>query len=218
MKSELKILSESDLKNKIYFIRGVQVMLDSDLAEIYGYEVRALNQQVKRNISRFPEDFMFQLTREEFDFMKSQIVISRNVNYFQGQDGGVRKLPFVFTEQGVYMLATVLHGKLAEQQSIYIMRAFKSMKYYLYENASLLPFDEIKLLKQSMLSLTERQSQTDEEIQKIYKSIDKINENFVQQKNIKDIVFYKVDEGNNIVMIYAVVDQRQDYLDIVRGL
>ena len=191
MENELKILSEKDLRNKIFVVRGVKVMLDSDLAEIYGYEVRSLNQQVKRNISRFPDDFMFQLTREEFDFVKSQIVISRNVNYFQGQEGGVRKLPFVFTEQGVYMLATVLHGKLAEQQSIYIMRAFKSMKYYLYENASLLPYDEIKLLKQSVLSLTERQSKTNEEIQKIYESIDKINENFVQQKNIKDIVFYK---------------------------
>ena len=119
MENELKILSEKDLRNKIFVVRGVKVMLDSDLAEIYGYEVRSLNQQVKRNISRFPDDFMFQLTREEFDFVKSQIVISRNVNYFQGQEGGVRKLPFVFTEQGVYMLATVLHGKLAEQQCMY---------------------------------------------------------------------------------------------------
>lgn len=99
------------MRNKIFVVRGVKVMLDSDLAEIYGYEVRSLNQQVKRNISRFPDDFMFQLTREEFDFVKSQIVISRNVNYFQGQEGGVRKLPFVFTEQGVYMLATVLHSR-----------------------------------------------------------------------------------------------------------
>ena len=121
-------------------------MLDSDLAEIYGYELRTMNQQVKRNISRFPDDFMFQLTREELDLVKSQIVISPKNTYFQGQEGGVRKLPFVFTEQGVYMLATVLHGKLAEQQSIFIMRAFKAMKYYLYENASLFPFDEIKLL------------------------------------------------------------------------
>ena len=191
MEKELTILSEKDLRNKIYVIRGVQVMLDSDLAEIYGYEVRALNQQVKRNISRFPDDFMFQLTREELDFVKSQIVISRNLNYFKGQEGGARKLPFAFTEQGVYMLATVLHGKLAEQQSIFIMRAFKAMKYYLHENASLLPLDEIKLLKQSVLTLTEKQNKTDKEIIKIYESIDKLNENFVQQKNIKDIVIFK---------------------------
>ncbi len=191
MENELKILNEKDLKNKIYVIRGVQVMLDSDLAEIYGYELRALNQQVKRNITRFPDDFMFQLTREELDFVKSQFVTSRNANYFQGQEGGVRKLPFAFTEQGVYMLATVLHGKLAEQQSIFIMRAFKAMKYYLYENASLFPFDDIKLLKQSVLSLSEKQNKTNEEIRKIYESIDKINENFIQQKSIKDIIIYK---------------------------
>ena len=191
MENALKILNEKDLKNKIFVVRGVQVMLASDLAEIYGYELRTMNQQVKRNISRFPDDFMFQLTREELDLVKSQIVISPKNTYFQGQEGGVRKLPFVFTEQGVYMLATVLHGKLAEQQSIFIMRAFKAMKYYLYENASLFPFDEIKLLKQSVLSLTEKQSKTNEEIQKIYESIDKINENFIQQKNIKDIVIYK---------------------------
>ena len=146
MANEVAILEENNIRSKIHIIRGQQVMLDFDLAEIYGYELRTMNQQVKRNISRFPDDFMFQLTREELDLVKSQIVISPKNTYFQGQEGGVRKLPFVFTEQGVYMLATVLHGKLAEQQSIFIMRAFKAMKYYLYENASLFPFDEIKLL------------------------------------------------------------------------
>ena len=82
MSDEMEILTSNDtaegIKNKIYTIRGVQVMLDSDLAEIYGYEVKALNQQVKRNINRFPEDFMFQLTREEIDSVKSQIVTSPN--------------------------------------------------------------------------------------------------------------------------------------------
>ncbi len=80
-------------------------MLDYDLAEIYGYEVKNLNQQVKRNIVRFPEDFMFQLTREEVESVKSQIVISRENNFFEGQGGGRRTLPYAFTEQGIYMLA-----------------------------------------------------------------------------------------------------------------
>lgn len=90
------------------------------MAEIYGYEVRALNQQVKRNITRFPEDFMFQLTKKDIDFIKSQFVILPNKALFSDDEGGNRKLPYAFTEQGIYMLATVLKGKLAEQQSIYI--------------------------------------------------------------------------------------------------
>ena len=109
-----EVATIENLQNRVYVIRGQQVMLDFDLAEIYGYEVKNLNQQVKRNIVRFPEDFMFQLTREEIDFVKSQIVISRENNFFEGQGGGRRTLPYAFTEQGIYMLATVLRGELAE--------------------------------------------------------------------------------------------------------
>ena len=111
----------NDIGNLIYTIRGKQVMLDHDLAALYGYEVRSLNQQVKRNIGRFPEDFMFQLTKEEIEAVKSQIVISPNSNFYFGQEGGRRKPPHAFTEQGIYMLATVLKGEIAEQQSIFIM-------------------------------------------------------------------------------------------------
>ena len=109
-------------------------MLDYDLAEIYGYEVKRLNEQVKRNITRFPEDFMFQLTKEEIDFVKSQFATSRNRNMYAGQDVGRRKAPYAFTEQGIYMLATVLRGDLAEQQSIFIMRAFREMRHYIKQN------------------------------------------------------------------------------------
>ena len=119
-------LDPSDLEDLVYTIRGQQVMLDFDLARLYGYEVRALNQQVKRNINRFPEDFMFQLTWEEVpERLKSQFV-TLNV---EGNKRGMhlKKLPYAFTEQGVYMLATVLKGPLAEQQSIFIMRAFREM-------------------------------------------------------------------------------------------
>ncbi len=83
-------------------------------------KVRALNQQVKRNIGRFPDDFMFQLTKDEVEAVKSQIVTSPNSNFYSGQEGGRRKPPYAFTEQGIYMLATVLKGEAAEQQSIYI--------------------------------------------------------------------------------------------------
>ena len=120
----LMTIDDSAIRSKIYLIRGQQVMLDSDLAALYGYEVKAMNQQVKRNINRFPEDFMFQLTQDELKILKSQIVTS--------SWGGVRKLPYAFTEQGIYMLATVLKGEVAERQSIYIMRVFREMKHFIF--------------------------------------------------------------------------------------
>jgi hypothetical protein len=102
MEDNKVILTVESIRNCVYMIRGQQVMLDSDLADIYGYEVKRLNEQVKRNINRFPEDFMFQLTREEVDLVKSQNATSRNDSFFEGQDGGRRKMPYAFTEQGIY--------------------------------------------------------------------------------------------------------------------
>ena len=94
------------IQDLIYEIRGEKVMLDSDLAELYGVELRALNQAVKRNIERFPDDFMFQLTQDEWNFLRSQNVISKN------NQGGRRYAPFVFTEQGVSMLSSVLNNEI----------------------------------------------------------------------------------------------------------
>lgn len=103
-------------------------MLDYDLDEIYGYEVKRLNEQVKRNITRFPEDFMFQMTKDEIpeNFSKSQFATLNENGDRRGTN--IKKLPYAFTEQGIYMLATVLRGDLAEQQSIFIMRAFREMR------------------------------------------------------------------------------------------
>jgi len=117
MEEQKELLSIDKIRNKVYTIRGQQVMLDADLAEIYGYEVKRLNEQVKRNISRFPEDFMFQLFKEEIpaDFLKSQFATLKASEDKRGMH--IKKLPYAFTEQGIYMLATVLRGELAEQQS-----------------------------------------------------------------------------------------------------
>ena len=115
-----------ELRNLVYVIHNQQVMLDFDLAVLYGYEVRALNQQVKRNIARFPEDFMFQLTKEEVETVKSQIVISPESNFYSGQEGGRRKPPFAFTEQRIYMLATVLKNHV-----IYKGQKFEADKAYI---------------------------------------------------------------------------------------
>ena len=165
--AEKLIADESLLKNKIYVIRGLQVMLDYDLAELYGYEVRSLNQQVKRNLSRFPDDFMFQLTKDEIEFVKSQNVISPDSTFFSGQEGGRRKAPYAFTEQGIYMLATVLKGELAERQSIFIMRAFREMRHFISNNALL--FEKVSHIELKQL---EYQKSTDERFDKVFQYIE----------------------------------------------
>ena len=129
MEGTKELINTDDIRSKVYIIRGQQVMLDKDLAELYGYEVKRLNEQVKRNISRFPEDFMFQLNKEEIPekFSKSQIATLNEKSNRQGSN--IKKMPFAFTEQGIYMLTTVLHGELAEQQSIFIMCTFREMRH-----------------------------------------------------------------------------------------
>ncbi|MFC1585071.1 ORF6N domain-containing protein [Fibrobacterota bacterium] len=116
-----KSLTTTEIKNLIYNIRGKAVMLDSDLARLYQVETRILNQAVRRNIDRFPEDFMFELTKGEFENLISQIVTSSS-------HGGRRKLPLVFTEQGVAMLSSVLKSKIAIHSNIHIMRAFVQVR------------------------------------------------------------------------------------------
>lgn len=110
------------IEDKIYVIRGKRVMLDSDLADVYQVETRVLNQAVNRNLKRFPRDFIFQLTREEFDSLISQSVTSKNGR------GGRRKLPYAFTEHGAVMLASVLNSPTAVEASIAVVRAFVKMR------------------------------------------------------------------------------------------
>jgi len=126
MKNEILELNKENIKDKIHIIRNQKVMLDSDLAEIYGYTIKAFNQQVQRNIEKFDEDFMFQLNKEEYLNLKSQFVTS--------SWGGRRYNPYVFTEQGIYMLMTVLKGELAIKQSKILIRLFKEMKDFILEN------------------------------------------------------------------------------------
>ncbi|MDO5441820.1 MAG: ORF6N domain-containing protein [Bacillota bacterium] len=162
----LSEITASNVQSMIYTIRGQQVMFDFDLANIYGYEVKTLNQQVKRNIGRFPGDFMFQLTKEEIEQVKSQIVTSQNGSFFSGQSGGRRKAPYAFTEQGIYMLATVLKGEIAEQQSIFIMRAFREMRTFIAKNDLL--FEKISKVELRQL---EFEADTDQKIEKIIEYI-----------------------------------------------
>lgn len=117
------------IENKILLVRNQKVMIDRDLAELYGVETRVLNQAVKRNITRFPASFMFQLTKEEYENLISQFVTSNH--------GGIRKLPYVFTEQGVAMLSSVLNSEKAIQINIQIMTTFVKIREFALTNKDL---------------------------------------------------------------------------------
>jgi len=132
VKSEMSLIDENLLKSRIYTIRGVKVMLDADLAEIYGYSTGAFNRQVKNNIERFAEDFRFQLYKREVEELRCKNCTA-NISTMN------RSYPFVFTEQGIYMLMTVLKGDLAIQQSMALIRLFKQMKDYIVAENQQLP-------------------------------------------------------------------------------
>jgi phage regulator Rha-like protein len=152
-----KFVPEETIERKIFMIRGHKVMLDRDLAELYGVRTMVLNQAVKRNISRFPKDFMFQLSNEELKNLISQIVIS--------SWGGTRKLPYAFTEQGVAMLSSVLNSERAIQVNIAIMRAFVKLKQILSMN---------KELAHKLAELERKIEKHDIEIHAIFEAIRKL--------------------------------------------
>jgi phage regulator Rha-like protein len=126
------LIAEEVIEKKIYLIRGQKVMIDRDLAELYGVETFNLNKAVKRNIKRFPQDFMFQITKEEAGFLRFQIGMSKT----RGR-GGRRYLPYAFTEQGVAMLSSVLNSERAVQVNIAIMRAFVKLRKIIASNKEL---------------------------------------------------------------------------------
>jgi hypothetical protein len=182
MNENNSLIVPDNINHKIHAIRGVQVMLDSDLAELYGVSTGRLNEAVKRNIDRFPEDFMFQLTQKECEILKSQFAISSlgNVNNFpvntsnnanrsisqfaisKNDRGGRQKLPFVFTEQGVAMLSGILKSERAIKVNIFIMRAFVAMRQFIQENAGLF---------QRVDSLEIKQIKTDKNIKMIFSAM-----------------------------------------------
>ena len=156
--------TQLDIRSMIYVIRNQQVMLDSDLAMLYQVETRTLNQAVKRNITRFPEKFRFQVTKEEYENLKSQIVISSSEK-ISGY-GGRRTMPYVFTEQGIAMLSSILKSETAIQMSIRIMDTFVEMRRFISNNALL--FERISAVELRQL---EYQKQTDEKLEQIFEYI-----------------------------------------------
>ena len=161
------------LQDKIFTIRGIKVMLDFDLAQLYEVETRVLNQVVKRNITRFPEDFMFQLNKTELENLKSQIVTS--------SWGGTRKLPYAFTEQGVAMLSGLLNSDKAIKVNIAIMRAFVEIRSLLsYKNEL---SQQLKDLRQE---LEARLGEQDTQIIEIYDVLDQLMEQKNQETAVQE--------------------------------
>ena len=158
------VVVDNNIESLIKVIRGQQVMLDKDLATLYGVETRVLNQTVKRNIERFPVDFRFELSREEC--LRSQIVMSNG-------RGGNRYSTYAFTEQGVAMLSSVLRSKTAIEVNIQIMRAFVSMRHFMTTNASV--FSRLETIEYHQLEIQQHQQEADKRIDEVFRRLDEGN-------------------------------------------
>lgn len=155
------LLNEQQVLNKIFLIRGQKVMLDQDLAELYGIETRRLNEQVKRNIERFPEDFMFELTDQEYVHLMSQIATS--------SWGGRRKRPYAFTEYGVLMLSSVLSSKTAIQVNIKIMRVYAKFREMLIAHQDILI--KLEQLEHKIQKQDQKTNKQEEDIDAIFNAL-----------------------------------------------
>ncbi len=161
-------LPDEIVMNQIYLVRGQKVMLDRDLAALYGVETRVLKQAVRRNLDRFPEDFMFELTQEEYNSLRSQIVILKE------RGAHSKYLPQVFTEQGVAMLSSVLNSKQAIQVNIQIMRIFTRFRQFLTDHTNLhLELAEMKL---ALEKIAKKQDGHDKNIDLLFTYIDRLQE------------------------------------------
>ena len=176
MKSKQPVsYSENDIVNKIYIIRGLKVMLDRDLAEMYDVPTSRLNEAVKRNITRFPDDFMFQLNMEEANFSRSRIAILK-----KGKGSNIKYFPYAFTEQGVAMLSSVLRSERAVQVNIQIIRVYIKMKQVLLDNKEL--WQKIEKIEQDMLK-------KDGEVKAIFKILKQL---LVKEEKPRQPIGFKV--------------------------
>ncbi|MGK9127156.1 ORF6N domain-containing protein [Olivibacter sp. SA151] len=179
--NESLIIPEELVMNQIYYIREQKVMLDRDLAELYGVETKVLNQAVRRNIDRFPEDFMFELSPNEYESLRSQFVTLKT------RGAHSKYLPHVFTEQGVAMLSSVLNSKLAIQVNIQIIRVFTKLRQALADNTDLRL--EIEYIKNALEKQNRTQESQNKNIDLIFSYIDRLQEKIettpsVQKKTI----------------------------------
>lgn len=170
--NEIMIVDKNILKDKIYEIRGQKVMLDSDLADIYGYDTRDFNKQVTNNIERFDSDFIFRITKSEWkEILRWKISTAKSLSSKR------RYMPYVFTEQGIYMLMTVLKGELAIKQSKALIKLFKSMKEYIFENNY--------LLTNTYSYIESRFAEHDKRFESIENKLEIVMDNFIDPSKYK---------------------------------
>ena len=173
MSIKMTLLDDMNIKDKIFTIRGMQVMLDRDLAELYDVETKVFNQAVKRNIERFPESYRFQLTKDECEALRSQIVTLNEKQNLRSQivtsslHGGRRYFPYVFTEQGVSMLSAVLRSKTAIEMSIKVINAFVEMRRFIQSNAQI--FARLDSVEKHQITF---ESKTEKNFNKIFNAIE----------------------------------------------
>jgi len=173
--NDIQILNKQTIESMIYTIRGQKVMLDFELAKIYGYSTKRFNEQVKNNIEKFPERYMFRLTKHELDYFARSKKSTSQI--WATHEGGRAYLPYAFTEQGIYMLMTVLRGDLATKQSIALIDTFKSMKDYIIENSN--------ILTNTNEYIESRFSSYDKRFEIVEDKIDKVMDNFIDPSKFK---------------------------------
>ena len=197
MERELQIISSDEVKNLIYTIRGKQVMLDSDVAMLYHYETKNVNKAMKRNIERFPEDFCFQLTNDEFKNLRFQFgTLNKKVN-----NGKVTRkyLPYVYTEQGISMLAGVLKNDIAIQVSISIIRAFIEMRKFISSNAQV--FERLTNIEYKLLDYD--------------KKFDEIFNQLQNEDNIKQKIFFEGQIYDAYSLIIDIIKRAKNKIVII---
>ncbi len=200
-------LKEKNIKNCIYTIRDQQVMLDADLAEIYGYEVKVLNQQVKRNINRFPEDFMFKLTLEEMKSLpRSQFLT------LEGKGKNLKYAAYAFTEQGINMLSAVLKSDLAIYQSIMIMRTFKEMRNYIAMNNEFVTQRDQQILKMEM---NNEITGIKENVAKLENSLSEVMNNFIPNVPLKQFTILNSQKFEASEAIENIIKQAKHSIIVI---
>jgi len=196
--TEVAIVTEENVYDKIYIIRGQKVMLDFDLAEIYGYETKNFNRQVKNNLAKFEgDDFMFQLSKDEWENLRCK--------KFTSSWGGLRYLPMAFTEQGIYMLMTVLRGELAIKQSRALVRTFKKMKDYIIDNRELIGQREYIQLSMQTVENARDISKLKSDISSVEKQMSDVMDQLsdvVTKSDLADMMNSFVDDEDNGWLMY----------------
>lgn len=215
MTNEIIILNENDIKSKIYIVKGKEVMLDSDLAKIYGYSTKDFNRQVKNNIERFDDDFRFQISRSEY----LNILRCKNSTLELEQGKYSKYLPYVFTEQGIYMLMTVLKGKKAVIQSKALIRIFKHMKDYIINNNLI----EQKYINDLVLKHDNKFIEFDSKFEEIFSKFDSgdyLKNKLIFENHIYDAYSFLLDILNKAKKEIIIIDNYSDkeILDLISSL